>query len=335
MIYFYLFLTWKLSQKHQKFPSNILNDFFFSNLLLIILIYITHKTNKNLLFQRIGIAVMILLSYNNIFLNSLYFCSVIFLTKCKTNSEIQKVIFIIQKVKAYFYFLLCLGFFRILYYSNMQIKNCFIGYCVVDRSQRYYLQIIPKKVEIYFLCFLFGLDLILRAIENFKTNKQNKKNFNMKKPLLDADVEKINYQKEFQKKESKDMDSEPTSKLNNINNDFRFYNFFSSLIKKNNTINKIFLLEMFYLIYTSFDFFTQYYKFFYFNNFRFEDYSTIHDFYPIVISFLFISFLGLNESDLYEWYMAFKDENLVEENKEADELVEKIIKLKIQIYRSK
>ncbi len=315
MVYLYLILTWMLSQKNLKFPSNIIDNYFVSNLFLIFTIYITHKTSKNFLFQKIGMTVIILLSYNNIFLNLLYFSSVLFLTRCSSNSEIRKIIKIVEKVKTYNYLLIIFAFFRILYYSSIQIKNCFIGFCIVDRTQRYYLQILPKKIEIFILIFLFGYYLIFNTIRKFKhSSNLAERNSNENIPN-GCEIEKT-----------------PTHKPN-TNYDFRFYNFLWNIFTKNNSISKIFFLEIFYLAYTSFDFLTEYYKFFYFINFRYEDYSSLHDYYHIIVSFLFLFFIGLNRSDFGEWHKAFENDGLEKENREADNLVEMIFKLKLQLLK--
>jgi len=219
----------------------------------------------------------------------------------------------VEKVKTYNYLFIILAFVRILYYNSIQIKNCFIGYCIVDRTQRYYLQIMPKKIEIFIMIFLFGYYLIFNTIKNFKqTSHLTERN---SKEIIANGCE---------------IENTPN---NTQNKDYHFYNFLWNIITKHNSINKIFFLEIFYLGYTSFDFITEYYKFFYFNNFRYEDYCSLHDYYHVIVSFLFLFFIGLNRSDFGEWHKAFENDKLESENREADNLVEMIIKVKLLLLK--
>lgn len=155
LIYIYLFFTWKLSRKNLKFPANLLNSLFTSNIFLIIIILLTQKANKNIVFERIGLIVILLVEYYNIIINLMYFLTVALLIKMKNEKQILKLKNIIKYIWNYFYLILSLAFVALYFFSSFTIKNCFLGSCIVNKELKYFMEILPYKLESLFFVILF------------------------------------------------------------------------------------------------------------------------------------------------------------------------------------
>ena len=69
------------------------------------------------------------------------------------------------------------------------------------------------------------------------------------------------------------------------------------------------------------------YKYLYLNNYRFDDYCSIHDFNIVINAFLMLIFIGTNKNDLLEWASVLRDETDTISDMESDELIERIKKL--------
>ena len=118
LVYLYLIFTFKLSRKNLKFPANLINSIFQSNLFLIIIIFMTQKTNKNIKFERLGLFANIVVEYYNMFVNILYFSSILLLSIYHTEIGITKISKVIKLIWNYFYVILVLIGLSLYFFSN-------------------------------------------------------------------------------------------------------------------------------------------------------------------------------------------------------------------------
>jgi hypothetical protein len=133
-----------------------MKSIFTSNILLIIVIFTTQKTNKNVLFEKIGLLVSIVVEYYNILINLLYFASILLIMNVETESGLKSISKNIIKIRSIVFYLLLFAFTFLLFYPKLNMKSCFIGSCIVDKSLRLYLQIYPSKLECVAFIFLFA-----------------------------------------------------------------------------------------------------------------------------------------------------------------------------------
>lgn len=157
-----LFFTWKLSQKEKKFPANLIFSQIICYIILAILIFIIQTSYRNNAFEKIGFLIFTAVNYYSMVTNFLYFISVIFLLLNKSDNiqdYSKAVIYYQEKVDLYHNIIQKLFIFAtiILYFTiNIPLKNCFIGSCLINNFHKYYILIIPNKIEVglLILCFL-------------------------------------------------------------------------------------------------------------------------------------------------------------------------------------
>ena len=152
------------------------------------------------------------------------------------------------------------------------------------------MQILPYKIQFVIFLILFGL-LIINACKGGSARK--------------------------------DENNQNAEQVNDNNQNIQ-------LLKNNSSLTRIIFYEIFYFLYNSFDSYLKFYKVTYLNNYRFEDYCSIHDYHVIIKALLIFFFVGLNKSDCGEWFSAFKDYDLESEDKEAQDLVDQIHNFKLE-----
>jgi hypothetical protein len=143
-----------------------MKSIFTSNLLLIFVIFTTQKTNKNYLFEKIGLLVSIFVEYYNILINLLYFASILLIMNTETESGLKSISKNIIKIRSTIFYLLFFAFIVLLFYPKLKMKTCFIGSCIVDKNLRLYLQIYPSKLECVTFIFLFSYWLYTQLFKN-------------------------------------------------------------------------------------------------------------------------------------------------------------------------
>lgn len=105
--------------------------------------------------------------------------------------------------------------------------------------------------------------------------------------------------------------------------------------KPQNELKCVILYEFIYFLYNSVDLSTKYYKYLYLNNYRFDDYCSIHDFNIVINAVIMLLFIGTNRNDLREWTSAMREETDCHNDKETDELILRIKKLSQEKNRIK
>lgn len=242
------------------------------------------------------------MEYYNISVNILYFISVILIINIDTEHELKNISKIIRTIWNYLYLLLAFGFIY-LFFCKLNIKNCFIGSCIVDKDLKNHLQILPYQIEFFAFLFVFGLLIFTlikgQTVEN-NDFSENYKNINSKN------------EKYIEEK--------------------MISNHVFNILKNNSSLIRILIYEIIYFIYSSLDSYIKSYKINYLTNFRFEDFCSIHDYHIIIKAILLFLFVGFNKSDFSEWRSAFQDKNLESENFEAEELINQINKIKLENY---
>jgi hypothetical protein len=283
------------------------------------MILMTQKTNKNIIFERLGLIATIIIDYYNIFVNILYFSAVIMIKIFNTVHSIAKISKIIINCWNLFYLIIGLSFFSLFFFSNFHIKNCFIGSCIVDRDLKYYLQIFPYKIEFVFFIALFSL-VGYKSILN-RNNESSNSGIEIFTKQSDENLITHNMSvNSLRKMSSRGFGFGENSQRKSYMN---VGEYLDNLFVENCSFPRILIYEIFYFLINSVDFMSRYYKIAYLNNYRYEDYCTIHDYHVIIKSVLILIFV-INFQDCREWGKAFKDENMENNNIEADILVNAI-----------
>jgi hypothetical protein len=238
--------------------------------------------------------------YYNISVNILYFISVILIINIDTEAELKRISKIIKTLWNYLYILLAFCFIS-LFFCKFNIKNCFIGSCIVDKNLKNSLQILPYQFQFFVFIILFGFLIFTLFKGQIRENNENPENF-----------------RNLNLKNDKSLEEKIVS------------NHIFQILKNNSSLGRIIIYEIVYFIYNSLDSYIKFYKINYLTNYRFEDYCSIHDYHIIIKAVLLFLFVGFNKSDFSEWKSAFQDNYLESENREAEELIDQINKIKLE-----
>jgi len=231
-------------------------------MILTILTFTIQTSYRNNSFEKIGFLLYIAINFYSMLINFLYFISVIFLMLIHINNSnqidvsarvqrIERVIMVLQDLTHKFFVGLTLIFY---FWSNIPLKNCFIGACLIKNDHKYYLQIIPNKTEeiLILSCLVVVAFLILSEknlnILNFYSNYLK---LNEEEKHEDAKINNLNNEenKNFQRNNSncnnqaKDMQQnkkqiEGKSQENGKNDSIYVYHNMSNGNEYNNTNNK-------------------------------------------------------------------------------------------------
>lgn len=94
-------------------------------------------------------------------------------------------------------------------------------------------------------------------------------------------------------------------------------------------VRRVIIYEFFYMIYILADNYAVYQKVVKLEDYRFDDYCSIHDFKMVIKTIILFVVVGLDEKNFEEWQRAFKSEE--EDDKECEEMIEKIYQLNSQL----
>lgn len=333
-----MFFTWKLSRKNEKFPANLIFSQINCYLILATLTFIIQTSYRNNSFEKIGFLISIVVNYYSILTNFVYFISVIYLLIIDTNRNCKNQIFCISKISKFektvnFYHDLIHKIFIILtialYFTfNIPLKNCFIGGCLIDNSLKYYILILPHKIEeiliLSCLTVVFFLYLSVKRISFlnffFKDNSINK----LEKDFTNINGKETNTPIEIDV-EQNDCIINTEIHINNLKNNYddnennkRDYN---KNLNKNNSNLKFFtgnsiwdeikiiiIYEILYFVYIFIDTSIRYFKIVKIVDYRFDDYCSIHDYNLVIKSVILFLFLGINSKNIDQWKQAFTGE---------------------------
>lgn len=364
-----MFFTWKLSRKNEKFPANLIFSQINCYLILAILTFIIQTSFRNNSFEKIGFIISIAVNYYSIITNFLYFISVIFLLIIHTNNNSKNEIFSVSKISKFekiinFYHDLIHKAFIILtiifyFYFNIPLKNCFIGGCLIDNSLKYYLQILPNKIEdiLILSCLIVVLFLYLsvKKINFFDVyfkesplNVQENTKFELIKEEANDKIE-INVPQEKNIYDSKNNVMNNSSDKNNtelgnndslnkkMQNNLKYSNYISKAKLTANSfwedIKIIIVYEILYFMYTLFDSSIRYFKIIKIVDYRYDDYCSIHDYNLVIKSVILFLFLGINTKNISQWKQAFTGEVEIDDS-DIEKKVNEILNTKSKIFNN-